>query len=75
MLEPVNRVGALPIDVFGLAPPRQNPLATLDAIRRLDLHLGFCDLPIARGIVSRAIRYLEADLRVQLNGLVGGGLR
>jgi len=63
------------IDPFACAPSRQNPLATLDAIRRLDLHLGFCDLPSARGILSRAIRYLEADLRVQLTGLVGGGLR
>jgi hypothetical protein len=47
---------------------RQDPLATLDAIRRLDLHLVDCDGPIARGIVSRAIRYLEADLRLQLTG-------
>jgi hypothetical protein len=46
----------------------QDPLATLDAIRRLDRHLADCDGPIARGIVSRAIRYLEDDLRLQLTG-------
>jgi hypothetical protein len=47
---------------------RQDPLATLDAIRRLERHLVDCDGPIARGIVIRAMQYLEADLRRQLTG-------
>jgi len=47
---------------------RQNPLATLDAIHRLDFHLADCDGPVARGILLRAITYLEASLRTQLTG-------
>lgn len=58
-----------PIDA-ALTAPRPNPLATLDAIRRLELHLTECDGPVARGIVLRAITYLETDLRLQLTGPV-----
>jgi hypothetical protein len=59
------------LDASALEPGpllRRNPLATLDAIRRLERHLVDCDGPIARGIITRAMQYLEADLRRQLTG-------
>jgi hypothetical protein len=52
------------------SPPchEPDPRTTLDAIRRLDLHRVDCDGPVARGILTRAIAYLEASLRTQLTG-------
>lgn len=68
MLDPLTEGEAPLVDTLERALVRQDPLATLDAIRRLDLQLGDCDGSIARGIVSRAIRYLEHDLLEQLTG-------